>query len=126
MKKILIADNDSVLLNMYQSRFTNGQFTVVTAGDGEKALELALQEHPDIVLLDIDMPKMDGVTALKNLRLNAWGKTVPVILLTNLETNDKILQGVVESEPSYYLLKDQVDPEVVFEKVQEILGDNNG
>ncbi len=122
MKKILIVDDDASLRNMYKSRFDIGGFTVVTAQDGEDGLRLALQEHPDLILLDIKMPKMDGVAVMKNLRLDVWGKTVPIILLTNLDTDDKILQGIVEGEPSYYLLKDQVNPEGVFEKVKEVLG----
>ncbi len=121
MKKILICDDDATLRGMYESRFTGEEFTVIAAGNGEEGLALALKEHPDLILLDVDMPKMDGITMMKNVRLDEWGKTVPIILLTNLDTNDKILQGVVESEPSYYLLKDQVDPEKVFEKVNEVL-----
>ena len=122
MKKLLIVDDDSTLRAMYEGRFFGEAFTTITAGNGEEGLEVALKEHPDLILLDVDMPKMDGVTMMKRLRMDIWGKTVPIILLTNLDTNDTILQSIVESEPSYYLLKDQVDPEDVFEKVQEVLG----
>lgn len=122
MKKILIVDDDATLRTMYEGRFTSGGFAVITAGDGEEGLTRALEEHPDLLLLDINMPKMDGLAMMKKVRLDVWGKTVPIILLTNLETNDKILRGVVESEPSFYLLKDQVDPEHVFDKVTEVLG----
>ena len=122
MKKLLIVDDDSVVRTMYEGRFTGEEFTTITAGNGEEGLTLALKEHPDLILLDVDMPKMDGITMMQRLRFDAWGKTVPIILLTNLDTNDKILQGVVKAEPSYYLLKDQVEPEEVFEKVKEVLG----
>ena len=122
MKNILIVDDDAALRGMYEGRFTSGGFGVMTAGDGEAGLALALEQHPDLVLLDIDMPKMDGLTVLKKLRLDAWGTTVPVILLTNLQTNDKILSEIVQSEPSYYLIKDQVEPDQVFEKAVEVLG----
>jgi DNA-binding response OmpR family regulator len=121
MNKILIVDDDALLQKMYQSRFMSGGFTVITAGDGEAGFQLALQEHPDLILLDVDMPKMDGVTMLQQVRLDAWGKTVPIIMLTNLDTDDAILKGIVANKPSYYLLKDQVSPEEVFEKVNEIL-----
>ena len=76
------------------------------AKDGEEGLELALKEHPDLILLDMVMTKMDGMTVIKKLRQDEWGKSVPVILLTNLSASDEdLIKGMVEGEPLYYLIK---------------------
>lgn len=122
MKKILLVDDDQTLLNMYKDRLQIDKFDVLVAHNGEEGLKLALKEQPDLILLDIKMPKMDGMTMMKKLRLDSWGKNVPIIMLTNLDTDDKILQGVLEDQPAYYLMKDKVTPEEVADKVKEVLG----
>lgn len=122
MKKILLVDDDPSLLAMYKNQFKIDGFDVSVARDGEEGLKVALNEQPDLILLDIAMPKMDGMTMMKKVRLDNWGKTVPIIMLTNLDTDDKILEGIVQDQPAYYLMKDKVTPEGVSEKVKEALG----
>jgi len=121
--KILIVEDEQDLLEALVDKFTREGFKTLEARNGEEGLERALKEHPDLILLDIVMPKMDGMTMLKNLREDAWGKNVPVVLLTNLSATDvKIVRGVVEHEPSYYLVKSDWKIEDVVGKVRETLG----
>lgn len=87
-KTVLIIEDDSVLLWALVKTLTKEGFVVHKATDGEAGLELAIREHPDLILLDIIMPKMDGITVLKKLRADRWGKKVPVIVLTNLSAAD--------------------------------------
>lgn len=85
---------------------------------------MAINEAPDLILLDIVMPKMDGITMLKKLRESAGGKNVKVIILTNLNANDSITKAVFETEPSYYLIKANYSMDDVIEKVKQTLGIN--
>ncbi|KKU64415.1 MAG: Response regulator [Candidatus Amesbacteria bacterium GW2011_GWA1_47_16] len=122
MKKILlIIEDDLVLARMYQTLLQNHGFDAKTATDGEAGLKAALKIHPDLILLDIRMPKMDGMTVMHNLREDKWGKTAPIIILTNLDLTDERLTRVVKDQPSYYLIKANNSPEQVLEKVTEIL-----
>ena len=122
MKKIvLMMEDDLVLARMYQTLLQNHGYDVKTAVDGETGLKEALDIHPDLILLDIRMPKMDGMTVMHHLREDKWGKTAPIIILTNLDLTDDRLTGVVKDQPSYYLIKSNNPPDQVLEKVNEIL-----
>jgi DNA-binding response OmpR family regulator len=89
-KKILIAEDDSMLLNIMAEKLVAEGFEVIKAKDGEEALRQALKIRPDLILLDILMPKMDGVTMLKKLREDKKSLATPVILLTNVSYGDQI------------------------------------
>ncbi len=110
---------------MYQKLLLNHGYDVHTAMDGEDGLKKALVDHPDLILLDIRMPKMDGMTVLKHLRADVWGKDAKIIILTNLDATDQILQGVVEDHPSYYMIKSNIKPEEVLEHIKEIVEEKN-
>lgn len=92
--KIVIAEDETTLLRGLKDRFTQEGFVVFPAANGAEAVKLALENHPDMVLLDIVMPVMDGMTALKKIRQDAWGKTAKVIFLTNLGDSDKVSDAV--------------------------------
>jgi DNA-binding response OmpR family regulator len=92
--KIVIAEDETILLRGLTDRFTQEGFAVFPAENGAEALKLALENHPDMILLDIVMPVMDGMTALKKLREDEWGKTAKVIFLTNLSDSDKVSDAV--------------------------------
>lgn len=98
-------------------------FDVIKAFDGEQGLQLILKEKPDLVLLDIVMPKMDGMTMLTKLRESGgeFGTHVPIILLTNLNADNKIIGGVTKNEPAYYLVKSGYTVEDVVAKVKDCL-----
>ena len=91
------------------------------AKNGEEGLALALQEHPDLLLVDILMPKMDGITMVKELRKDAWGETAKVIILTNFDTTDAMLKDIVLVQPSYYLLKSNWKIDDIIIKLKEVL-----
>lgn len=122
-KILLLIDDDKILLNMYKKLLSNHGYDVHTAMDGEGGLKKALQDHPDLILLDIRMPKMDGMTMLKLLRQDDWGKDAKVIILTNLDPIDKILQGVIVDHPTYYLVKANTKSDQILERIEEVLGD---
>ena len=121
MKKILIAEDEPQLLKLLLDRFTKEGFVAVGAPDGAVALEMAFKEHPDLILLDILMPVMDGVTALRRLRQDAWGKTAFVMVLTNLRDSARVAECLSLGVPDY-LVKSDCRLEEIVKRVKEKLG----
>lgn len=121
MKKILVIEDDASERNVLRDKLTHDGFSILEAKDGEEGFEVALREHPDIILLDLNLPKMDGMTVMHKLREDEWGKEASIIILTNFDTNDERLAGVVADQPSYYLIKANTPLEKVLEKIQEVL-----
>lgn len=93
-KKILVVEDELALSQVLSDRFTQEGFDVQTAADGEEGLKKATGWKPDLVLLDIVMPKMDGMTMLHALRKTPEGKTMPVILLTNLSDTEDVYEAM--------------------------------
>jgi DNA-binding response OmpR family regulator len=105
-KRVLVAEDEPAMLNALTDKFKREGCVVTGAADGEAALALAIKEKPDIILLDILMPKMDGMEVLSRVRNEAgWGKVVPVIILTNVPADEKIMNSIIKDTASYYLLK---------------------
>jgi len=103
-KKVLVVDDEKVLLELLVSKMEQNGFTAIGARDGDEGLQKALAERPDLILLDIVMPKMDGITVLKKLRQDDWGKNVPVIVLSNLNTAEAVEKSL-ENGVYDYLVK---------------------
>lgn len=116
--KILVVEDEAMLLRALDDKLSLEGFTVIQATNGRDGLSTALKEHPTLILLDIMMPIMDGMTMLRELRKDDWGKTVPVIMLTNLVDSEKvdecIKQGVYD-----YLVKSEWTLEQLIKKVKE-------
>ena len=122
-KKILVVEDDAPMLRALIDKLRLEGFAVREAKEGRAGLKMALEEKPDLILLDILMPIMDGLAMLKELRgANTYGKTVPVILLTNLSADkEEIMRTVAETEPSYYLVKPNFTLSQIIAKVKEQL-----
>ncbi len=120
-KTILIAEDEAPMLMALSKKFSKEGFKVMETKNGEEALAMALKKKPDLILLDLIMPKMDGMTAMSKLRQDEWGRKVPIIILTNLNMDDKIMKGVAKDEPAYYLMKAEVKLEDIVAKVRDVL-----
>lgn len=120
-RRILIADDEKMLLDALVEKFEHEGFVTYSASDGKEALQLALDHHPDILLLDIIMPEMDGMKVLEKIREDEWGKNVPVIMLTNLGPDDEVTDQVTRDEPAYYLVKANTEIDEIVEKVNQLL-----
>jgi len=92
-KRILIVEDETLMLKTLVNTLNNYGFSTLEAQDGKQGLELALKEKPDLILLDIIMPKMNGLAMLKELRKEAWGREVPIIFLTNLSDPEAIIKA---------------------------------
>ena len=102
--------------DILKTTLTKAGFSVMLAKEGGEALAVARSEKPDLIILDILLPVMDGITVLKKIR--EYGMRVPVIILTNLSSDDRIMEGVVRDEPSYYLIKSDSSIEDIVAKVK--------
>ena len=122
-KKILIVEDEISMLKILVDTFQKENFITFEARDGESGFSKAIAEKPDIILLDILLPKVDGLAVLKKLRQeNEYGKKVPVILLTNLSPDrEEINKVIAENDPAYYLVKTNWNIEDVVDKVKERL-----
>lgn len=94
------------LLEVLRNKFILEKFDVLESADGKVGLETALSKHPDLILLDIVMPVMDGMSMLKELRQDEWGKDVPVILLTNLSDEKKVAEAMQHNVFDYLVKAD--------------------
>jgi CheY-like chemotaxis protein len=121
MKKILlIVDDEEIVYQTLSAQFNQNEVEILSVGDGEEGLQVAIKNHPDLILLDIIMPKMDGVAMLNKLRQDTWGKQAKVIVLSNNSDTDKIKE--VEGHGVYeYLIKANLDAVDMAKKIKEVL-----
>ena len=91
---LLIVEDEKTLADTLEERLKSEGFDVLKASDGGQGLKLALDNHPNLILLDLLMPKVDGLTMLNLLRKDKWGKNASVIILTNVESSDKVADTI--------------------------------
>jgi len=119
-KKILIVEDDKMIATMYETKLKQSKHDVIIADNGSQGLDLAVKEKPDLVLLDVILPQMDGFSVLQELRLNANTKEIPIIMLTNLGTSEDQEKGKQMGATDYWV-KAQMTPAQVSDKVNELL-----
>lgn len=116
-KRILIVEDEKPLANMLSTKLKDEGFETDIAGDGEQGLKRALEWQPNLILLDIVMPKMDGMTMLRKLRDEEKGKNIHVILLTNLSDTSKVYEAVTLGVKDY-LVKTNWDLDEIIEEIK--------
>ena len=125
MKKILIIEDDSFLSEMYSTKLIEEGFEIEVASDGKQGFEKIKTINPDLFLLDIVLPKMDGFEILEKIKKDNEFKNVPVVLLTNLGQKNEVDRGMSLGADEY-IIKAHFTPTAVVSKVKEILeGKNN-
>ena len=122
MSKIMLVEDDNSLREIYSIRLVAEGYEVVSAGDGEEALAMAVQERPDLVLSDVMMPKISGFDMLDILRSTPETKNIKVIMMTALSSEDQRQRGE-NLGADRYLVKSQVGIEDVINAVHEVMGD---
>lgn len=121
MKKILIVEDERQYLKLLHDQLAQKDYEIMEAKDGKEGLEMARRERPDLILLDLRMPVMDGLTMLDLLRRDEGGRSAIVIILTNLEPDDTIIRDVIKYQPAYYCVKSDMKFSELKEKAQELL-----
>jgi DNA-binding response OmpR family regulator len=121
MTKIAIIEDDAVISQMYRMKFEADGFEVQLANNGKRGVDMVEHFSPDLILMDLQMPEMNGLEALTVIRKHDWGKDVPVIILTNLgqEEAPKEIQSLgIHS----YIVKAELTPRQVVQRVKDALG----
>ena len=116
----MIVEDDVFLAEIYQKKFEMEGFKVSVANNGEKGLQDIKKKKPDIVLLDILLPKMDGFAVLEEAKKDPEVKDIPIILLTNLGQKDDVQRGL-DKGAADYLIKTHFKPSEVVDKVKKVL-----
>ncbi len=120
MAKILIVDDEEILRKIYSDRLTFEGFTIETAADGEEALAKIKAAAPNLILLDILMPKLNGLQVLEQLNTDATLKAIPVIVLSNV-ANDENIKKALALGAKDYLLKTNFSPNEIISKIKTLL-----
>jgi two-component system alkaline phosphatase synthesis response regulator PhoP len=118
--KIAIVEDDQTISQMYRFKFEAEGYRVETAENGKLGLELAEKMKPDIILLDLMMPEMNGDQMLAKMRATAWGKNIKVVILTNMGEQE-IPEEVKNLNVSAVILKADMTPRQVSELVKKQL-----
>jgi CheY-like chemotaxis protein len=122
MAKILLVEDDKSLREIYGVRLLAEGYDIVSAGDGEEALAMAIKDRPDLIVSDVMMPKISGFDMLDILRSTTETRSIKVIMMTALSSEDQRQRGVALGADRY-LVKSQVGIEDVVRAVHEVLGD---
>jgi DNA-binding response OmpR family regulator len=120
MPKIVIAEDDQMIAASLEDGFTQAGFEVVIGGDGEEALMKIRESKPDIILLDIMMPKLDGIGVVWELKADAELAKIPVVMLTNL-SDPATVSKILEAGVTDYLLKSEQSIDEIVSKVTEVM-----
>lgn len=120
MSTVLLIEDDQLLIKMYETKFKSEGFNVLTAEDGEMGFDVATTQKPDIILLDMMMPKMSGTEVLAKLKATEATKNIPVIMFSNLSQEDES-KKVLDMGAKEYLVKANFTPSEVVAKVKQHL-----
>ena len=123
-KKVLIVEDDTALFNMYSMELKIKGCDVLNVSDGLQALPKAKDYKPDIVLLDIMLPGMNGLNILTELKSDPQTSDIPVIMLTNYGSEDNVKKAL-ESGAADYIMKYKILPSELSEKIEVVLGTSN-
>jgi DNA-binding response OmpR family regulator len=111
---VLIVEDDAMLRKLYENVLERESIPFIEATNGEEGLAKALSEHPALILLDVIMPKMDGISMLKKLREDSWGHDVEVIMLTNLGDARQVATALANGVHDYLIKADW--------KIEDLMG----
>ncbi len=125
-KKILIVDDDKIFSKVLKdalSSVDNGKYEIIDANDGEEGFEKAKEEKPDLIILDLVMPKIGGIDFLKKMKEHYGGISVPILISSQISDIEKISEGM-ELGIVGYIIKADYSLESIIKQVESILEDN--
>jgi DNA-binding response OmpR family regulator len=119
-KRVLVVDDDDNLRNVLLDALNASGFESTGAANGEEGLKMALESHPDAIMLDVMMPKMDGWQVLDSLRADAWGKGAKVMMLTSLGQMENIAHAV-DKKVFNYIVKSDLNIDNIAEVINNLI-----
>lgn len=123
MSKVLLVEDDTMFVKMYQKKFTREGIELITALDGVEGLEQMKKIKPDLVILDLMMPKMSGTEVLRAIRKDPKLKNIPIIVMTNLNSSSEELNEAMSLGIKETILKTEVTPAEIIEVTRKYLKD---
>lgn len=123
-KRILVVDDNEATLRSIVDELSFCGYSLSEARDGKEGLEKALAEKPDLILLDILMPKMNGFEVIRKLRDDSWGQSVPIIFITSVTPDDAVIKEINKTKPTYYIMKEGWTLEDLVSKVNNSLSNS--
>jgi len=121
MSKILLIEDDALFVKMYQKKLDHEGLTLIAAYDGEQGVEMTKSEKPDLIVLDLMLPKMAGSEVLKEIRDDPATSSIPVIILTNLSTSSEEVNRCIEMGAKETFLKTDVTPGQIIEVIRKYI-----
>lgn len=121
MSKVLLIEDDSLMVKMYNMKFTHDGFDVETALDGEEGLQKAKSTKPNVIILDIMLPRMSGTEVIEKLKQDPTTKDIPVIVLTNLNVTEDDVAKCKNLGAKEILAKTEVTPQEVVDKIRKYI-----
>ena len=122
-KKILVIDDDVSFCDMLKEILEAEGADVLLEHDGVSGINTALEKHPDLLVIDVMMPQMSGIAVLEKLRGDEWGKSIPAILLTNVNEPDAMAASMEHGPATEYLLKIDWTLDQIAEKINKIFAE---
>jgi DNA-binding response OmpR family regulator len=121
-KTILVIEDEKILRDAVVDILRLKNFLPLEAKNGNEGVDLALAKHPDLILLDLILPAMNGMTAFEKIRQDAWGGGVPIIILTNMSASkEQPLSDTATNKSTHYLIKSDWKLHDIVKKIEEIL-----
>ncbi len=120
-KKVLLVEDDQILSDALGMRLTQSGFLVFKCDMGDEAFNMAIQHMPDVILLDIILPKVKGTTIIRQLKKDDRLNHIPVIMLTNLSPRPSLIEEIKGAEPTFFLVKSESSLDEIIEKTREAL-----
>ncbi len=120
-KNILIIEDDDFFRELLRKKISSEDFTVLEAVDGEKGIKLVKEKNPDLVLLDLLLPNVDGFEVLTQVKADSKVSSIPIIILSNLGQQEDI-ERALKLGAKDFLIKSQFDIDQVIEKIKNVLG----
>lgn len=121
MATILVIEDDQFHADVCKQKLEKNGFTVMVASDGEEGLQKIVEVSPDLVLLDLVLPKISGLEVLKEIKSNATTSAIPVVILTNLSGSD-VSAKALNLGAARFLIKTDVTPDQIVNHINEVLG----
>jgi len=122
-KKILIVEDEKILGEMYRDKFIQAGFEIILAGSAEEGHKFLLKEKPDLILLDILLPRENGITFLTKLRKNTETSSIPVVAFSNFD-DPSAKKEVLSLGAKDYLIKTAYTPQEIIKKIKNYLNEN--
>ena len=116
-KTVLLVEDDQSIRELYAVAFINAGLNIMMAENGKQGVEFALERHPDLILLDIDMPILNGHQAAERIRQDEWGKTARILFLTNHSDAQNVAHAIMQ-KPEDYIVKAQVPIKEIINQVR--------